>query len=74
MIALENQQIFFEDIKELIDELETFEMEVNRNGNISYNAPQGLHDDCVISLALSNYLLNVVDKKELKFYDAINFI
>ncbi len=26
-----------------------------RSGNISYNAPSGYHDDCVIALALANH-------------------
>ena len=37
------------------DELEAFTYEVTKTGNIRYNAPSGLHDDCVNSLALAAY-------------------
>lgn len=51
-IAIQNNNIYYPDIDVLIDELETYEIQVTRGGNISYNAPEGLHDDFVISLAL----------------------
>jgi len=38
----------------VIDELETFEYEYTRTG-VRYSAPVGLHDDCVMALALSNF-------------------
>lgn len=53
MLAIENQEIAFPDIPQLIGELESFEFQTTRMGNISYNAPEGLHDDCVISLSLA---------------------
>jgi hypothetical protein len=34
-------------------ELEAYEYEVGRTGRVSYSAPAGLHDDCVIALALA---------------------
>lgn len=34
------------------DEMESFEFEYSRNG-VKYSAPDGLHDDCVCSLALA---------------------
>lgn len=34
------------------DEMESFEFEYNR-GRVSYNAPQGMHDDCVNALGLA---------------------
>ena len=36
----------------IVDELETFEYEYTRTG-VLYSAPAGLHDDCVIALALA---------------------
>lgn len=39
------------------DELEAFEYEYTRTG-VRYSAPEGLHDDCVCSLALANYMLS----------------
>lgn len=37
----------------LIDELEKFEYKLTPGGNITYGAPDGRHDDCVIALALA---------------------
>jgi len=36
-----------------IDELEAFEFSVTDSGNVKTGAPSGLHDDCVIALALA---------------------
>jgi hypothetical protein len=35
------------------DELSNFEFVYTRNGGVSYSAPEGFHDDCVIALALA---------------------
>lgn len=40
------------------NELEAFTYEVTRTGNVRYNAPEGLHDDCVNSLALAAWGLH----------------
>ena len=37
----------------LIDELEAFEFSVSDAGNVRTGAPGGMHDDCVIALALA---------------------
>lgn len=34
-------------------ELEVFQYEITRGGKIKYGAPSGMHDDCVIALALA---------------------
>lgn len=44
------------DIPELINELEIYDYSITKNGNITYSAPQGLHDDCVMALAFANHL------------------
>jgi hypothetical protein len=36
-----------------ISELEAYEQETLRSGLIRYSAPEGLHDDCVMALALA---------------------
>jgi len=36
-----------------IDELEAFEYSVTDSGNVRTSAPSGIHDDCVIALALA---------------------
>lgn len=56
-VAIDNVNIKFPPIEDLINELETFSYEMSATGNIRYNAPQGLHDDMVIALALTNYAL-----------------
>lgn len=39
----------------LKDELDIFTYNVTSSGNVSYSAPDGHHDDCVVSLALAIY-------------------
>lgn len=56
-VAIDNQTITYYPFPELISELEIFGYKVSSMGNISYNAPDGYHDDCVISLALINNFL-----------------
>jgi hypothetical protein len=58
-VAIDNQDLTFFRFPELISELEIYGYEVSAMGNIRYNAPDGYHDDCVISLALINQLLQV---------------
>lgn len=52
-VAIERQELTFPHIPVLIHELEIFQYELTRSGNIRYEAPQGFHDDAVISLALA---------------------
>jgi len=52
-IKIEQQEIFFPDIPELINELSMYQYEITRAGNVRMNAPPGYHDDCVIALALA---------------------
>jgi len=54
------------DCKVLKSELESFEFTITPSGNITYQAPVGMHDDTVISLALAN--LAVVDFHEQVTY------
>ena len=54
-IAFEQEKISIPPIKELINELMTFEYEIGKTGNVRYGAPEGYHDDCVIGLALANW-------------------
>jgi hypothetical protein len=37
----------------LLDELAAFEYEILPSGRVRYSAPDGMHDDCVIALALA---------------------
>lgn len=36
-----------------LNELDTFEMDYTKSGKVTYGAPEGYHDDCVISLCLA---------------------
>ena len=56
VIAMENRQITFPDIPELINELRIFEYQMSPSGNLRYSAPAGYHDDFIISLALANWI------------------
>jgi len=49
----------------LIDELEAFGYTMTESGNITYEAPPGLHDDMVNSLGLAVWLLQGKTKREL---------
>jgi len=53
-VMLDNRQLKLYPVDELISELEIFTYEIMPStGIIKYHAPQGGHDDCVISLALA---------------------
>ncbi|MCD6551018.1 terminase family protein [Thermotoga sp.] len=52
-LAIEQGTIHYEDIPELVNELEIFEYQISSSGNLKMNAPPGYHDDCVIALALA---------------------
>jgi phage FluMu gp28-like protein len=54
-VNVENNRISFPVIPVLKRELEAYEYEISDNGRVSYSAPSGQHDDCVISLALANW-------------------
>lgn len=55
VISIEQRFIIFPRIPILIDELQRFSYELTAEGKFRYNAPEGFHDDCVISLALANW-------------------
>jgi hypothetical protein len=52
-IAIEQRQVTFPNIEVLVDELKSYEYTITDSGNIKYGAPQGKHDDAVISLGLA---------------------
>jgi hypothetical protein len=54
MVVLEQRLITFpKELDILLEELRAFTYETTDFGNIRYTAPDGLHDDCVMSLALA---------------------
>lgn len=51
VVAVQSQSVRFPE-GNIADEMRNFEFEYTRTG-VKYTAPQGLHDDCVMSLALA---------------------
>ena len=55
IVAVEQAQISWPAAWDVLtNEMKRFEYAISSNGAITYNAPSGYHDDCVISLALAN--------------------
>ena len=52
-MGIERETISFPDIPELINELNIFTFETLPSGMLRYAAPDGLHDDIVMALALA---------------------
>jgi hypothetical protein len=50
---LEAAEIRIPNIPQLVNELEIYDYDTTRTGNIRYHAPEGWHDDCVDALALA---------------------
>jgi hypothetical protein len=57
-LALERQEIAILDDAVLLGELGAYEYTVSAQGRPAYSAPTGLHDDCVVSLALAWHGVN----------------
>lgn len=53
IVAIEQRQVTFPQIPELVHELENFEYQVMPSGRLGYEAADGEHDDCVAALALA---------------------
>lgn len=56
-IAMDNNEIHYPPIEPLTDELGLYAYEQRANGQFSYSAPEGFHDDEVMALALLNRAL-----------------
>jgi len=57
IVKLEKAQITFPDIPILINELKSFEHRYTPSRYLQYSAPEGMTDDCVMSLALAAWRL-----------------
>lgn len=67
-VAIENKNIKYFGWEVLMDELGLYEYQYSRVTNrVSYNAPEGFHDDTVIALALVNHILGNEKKLEILF-------
>lgn len=58
-LAFERGEIRIPDDRVLVGELQAYEMSRLPSGMVRYSAPAGLHDDCVMSLALAWSATNV---------------
>lgn len=57
-LLLEQDRIKIPNFEPLIFELQNFNYEMSKSGKVIYSAPEGLHDDCVMSLALASWKLS----------------
>jgi hypothetical protein len=56
IVAIEQQEITWPgEWSILTNELHRYEYKISARGHLSYSAPAGFHDDCVIALALANH-------------------
>ena len=56
IVAVEQQKVSWpEEWQVLTNEMQRYEYEISARGRLSYNAPSGFHDDCVMALALANH-------------------
>ena len=51
--AIEKREITLQNNDTLINELLAYDIERTKAGRVTYNAPSGMHDDCVMSLAIA---------------------
>jgi len=52
---IESGRLQLMDVRQQTDELLAYAYERTTAGNLRMNAPEGVHDDCVIALALANH-------------------
>ena len=52
-LFIEQKYITFPKIEDILNELNGFGYEITAAGNVKFGAPNGLHDDCVMSMAFA---------------------
>lgn len=58
IIAIEGRLVTWpRELEVLTQEVSDYDYKISESGNIIYNAPEGKHDDCVISLALAVWFI-----------------
>jgi hypothetical protein len=70
-IFIEQKKVFIPNNETLIDEIKSFGYKLTDSGNVIYSAPEGLHDDCVFSLALAVWGLTGTAKPMTIIQEAI---
>ena len=72
VVAFEYATMQVPNIVTVRNEFEIFEMKITKTGKISYSAPEGKHDDVVMSFAMANwYIENNASKSEVGEIDDI---
>lgn len=70
-IKIENQQIKLPNDPIMLDELRSMQYDLGKNGKIIIKVPEGIHDDCIMSAALSVWDIGdkvpIVKKKSSEF-------
>ena len=65
-LALERGQLGLPDDRTLFDELSAYDAERLPSGMLRYSAPEGMHDDCVMALALAVWGAAAPQRQPLK--------
>jgi len=63
-LDIENGNIFLAPIEIQLDELEAYTYNYTPSRNITYGAPEGMTDDCVMAIALANWGLSGKTREE----------
>jgi hypothetical protein len=73
ILLIDERRITTPPIQELVDELMIFETKNLPGGGVSYGAPGGFHDDCVISLALAAWGVRGIRVSQSDFARTLGF-
>jgi len=68
VLRIERKEIGIMDDPVQIAELLSYEYQIGKTGHISMNAPEGMHDDCVIALALAAWPLREMRRVKWDLY------
>lgn len=63
--TIEQEGLTIPDLPQVVTELQAFEYDVTRAGNVRYHAPDGFHDDTVDALCLANFARTGATRKTL---------
>jgi phage terminase large subunit-like protein len=63
-VDIENKNIFLAPIEQQIEELKAYGYQYTPTKHIYYGAPEGMHDDCVMAIALANWGLHGKTREE----------
>jgi len=67
-MQIEQGKLRLMDVPEQTSELLAYQYELTPSRNVRMNAPEGMHDDCVISLALATWGMTSANGRKLKMF------